>query len=219
MGDRWGAATDPCEPDPPVHPVTSTTPAGYDRAYYFPHSSVWPILAGSAVALYLHHRHLAQPSPLVLPVDLARRGDWAGPRRHGLGLRTRLPDASGLTRVTVLAAGPLAALFAVVLVAHCATASAGSLPAWLTHPILLFFADISYALYLWHGTIDHSLSLTFGGRGFANLAVGLVSAVIAIGGDRVASNQWGKRHYLRWKDRFAVAAEEVRHDSSRHLNA
>jgi peptidoglycan/LPS O-acetylase OafA/YrhL len=179
-----------------------TTPAGYDRAYYLPHSSVWAILAGSAVALYIQHHRLSNRPPLLLP-----RWSW----RVGviglvlvatvLGLRTGLyQDTSGFTLVTVLAAGPLAAVFAVVLVAHGATASAGSLPAWLTHPILLFFADISYALYLWHGTIDHSLASHFGGRGLANLAIGLVSAAIAIG-VATASRRWVEAPFLRWKDR------------------
>jgi peptidoglycan/LPS O-acetylase OafA/YrhL len=177
-----------------------TSPAGYDRAYYLPQSGAWAILAGAATALYLHHRH-ATESTLTLPMwtwHVSMVGLLLV--SSVLGLRTGLYlDTSGLTLVTILAAGPVAAVFAVILVAHCVTTT--KLPIWLTHPVLLFFAHISYALYLWEGIIDSVLKLRFGERGIINLVVGLISTVIAIG-VATASSRWVEAPFLRRKDRL-----------------
>jgi len=177
-----------------------TTPAGYDRAYYLPQSGAWAILGGAATALYLHDRR-ATKSTLTPPqwtwhvsiVGLLLVSSVPG-LRTGLYL-----DTSGLTLVTILAAGPVASVFAVILVTHCVTTR--NLPAWLTHPVLLFFAHISYALYLWEGIIDSVLKLKFGERGVVNLVVGLISTVIAIG-VATASSRWVEAPFLRRKDRL-----------------
>lgn len=117
-----------------------------------------------------------------------------------LGLRTGIYlDTSGLTLVTILAAGPVAAMFAVILVAHCVTTR--KLPTWLAHPVLLFFAHISYGLYLREGIIDSVLKVKFGERGFVNLIVGLISTALAIG-VASASSRWVEAPFLRRKDRL-----------------
>ena len=67
--------------------------------------------------------------------------------------------------------------------------------------MLLFFAHISYALYLWKGIIDSVLKLRFGERGVINLVVGLISTVIAIG-VATASSRWVEAPFLRRKDRL-----------------
>jgi peptidoglycan/LPS O-acetylase OafA/YrhL len=177
-----------------------TTLAGYDRAYYLPQSGAWAILAGAAVALYLHNRSAAKP--VLIPPMWTWRVSVVGLILVSTvaGLRTGLYlDTSGITLLTILAAGPVAAVFAVILVAHCVTTR--NLPTWLTHPVLLFFANISYALYLWEGIIDSVLKLEFGERGIMNLTVGLVSAVIAIG-VATASTRWVEAPFLRRKDRL-----------------
>jgi peptidoglycan/LPS O-acetylase OafA/YrhL len=173
-----------------------TTAAGYDRAYYLPQSSVWAILTGSVIALVLHYR-----PQLKLPIWTWHVG-LVGLLfvTTVLGMRTGLhEEASGLTRVIRLAAGPLASVFSVLLVTNCAIS--GAPRAWLIHPVLLYFGGISYALYLWHGIIDHALGDTFGSTGLRGLAVGTISAVLAVG-VATASGRWIEAPFMRTKARL-----------------
>ncbi len=177
-----------------VGPITTAT--GYDRAYYLPQSSVWAILIGSLIALALHYRPQLRLPTWTWHVGIVGLMLVA----TVLGMRTGLhEEASGLTRVIRLAAGPLASVFSVLLVTNCAIS--GAPRAWLQHPVLLFFGGISYALYLWHGIIDHVLGNTFGSTGLRGLAVGTISAVLAVG-VATASGRWVEAPFMRTKARL-----------------
>lgn len=172
------------------------TDTGYAHAYYLPQSSVWAILAGCLTALILKQR----PQLTIPPWTWTAGITVLLLTSTVMGMRTGLhPDTSTLTRITILAAGPVAAVCAVILVVNCVTRTAPS--GWLVHPILLFFGQISYALYLWAGTIHKALALQFHPGGVYGLAVGVASAVLAVGA-ATASRRWVETPFLRMKRRF-----------------
>lgn len=176
-----------------VGPIT--TPQGYDYAYYLPQSNLWAILLGSLLALLLRSRPQLRPPQWTWTIGLIGLLLVA----TVMGMRTGLhEEASATTRVVRLAAGPAASIFSAILVTHCA---AGRSPRWLVNRLLIFFGGISYALYLWHDTIDHVLGSTFGSTGLRGLVVGHASALLAIG-VAAASGRWVEAPFLRQKTRL-----------------
>ena len=168
---------------------------GYRRAYYLPHTNVWALLVGSALALVITQRALAVPrwSGTVGLVGLTLVATV-------MGLRTGLHEtAEPLTYFLRLLAGPIAAGFALLLV--LAAISTDRAPAWLTHPILLFFGKISYGLYLWHAVLGASLAHKFPGGGVHGIAVGSFASGLAVIA-AVLSNRYIEAPFLRRKVRF-----------------
>jgi peptidoglycan/LPS O-acetylase OafA/YrhL len=152
-----------------------STIQGYENAYYLPLQNVWAPLAGSAVAIALSIRpttvrpRLYQGALMGLFLVASIPGF-----RTGLGGQ---PQTSTAFFWEVLA-GPVAAVFGVVVVADAAT---GTSPrAWLSHPWLLYFGKISYALYLWHGIFVEVLEPRFNAHGIMRPVWGSISAVLAL---------------------------------------
>jgi peptidoglycan/LPS O-acetylase OafA/YrhL len=107
--------------------------------------------------------------------------------------------ATPTTYVVRLIVSPIAAVLAVVLVTDAVTTQ--HLSRIFTHRFLLFFGAISYALYLWHGILDHVLGAEFGSRGVRGLATGSTAALIAIV-LAVLSYRFVERPFLLLKRRF-----------------
>jgi peptidoglycan/LPS O-acetylase OafA/YrhL len=177
-----------------------TTPDGYRRSYYSPETNLWSLLAGSALAMWACRRpRLNLPAGLVAAALVALLMVSSV-----FGMRTGLREtAEPLTLITRLMAGPLSAGPALVLVLYAAQRREQA--KWLCHEGFLFFGSISYALYLWHGVIDHVLGLRFGSTGVRGLIVGLISAVIATG-IAVLSARYVEKPFLRLKTRWDPAA-------------
>jgi peptidoglycan/LPS O-acetylase OafA/YrhL len=148
---------------------------GYENAYYLPLQNVWALLAGSAVALALSIRRIAV-RPRVYHAALVGLFLVASIPGFRTGLGGQ-PQTSTAFFWEVLA-GPAAAVCGVVLVTD---AAAGTSPrAWLSHPWLLYFGKISYALYLWHGIFVEVLEPRFSAHGIMRPVWGSISAVLAL---------------------------------------
>lgn len=170
-----------------------TTREGYRAAAELPHYNAWALLAGCALALALA-RGWRPRLPAAAPVAaLLLVFAAASPMGLVTGLRE---DASATSYLLRLAAGPVAAVAAVVLLCH----AAGRGRTWspLCHPVLLFFGSISYALYLWHGVFDHVFGRQWGSTGLPGLAVGTASAALAVG-VAVLSRRYVEAPFLRRK--------------------
>ena len=179
------------------------TPAGYLRSYNLPHTNVFAVLFGSALALALARsvNGLRRPPTWVWPmswVTLLATASLLGMRD---GLR-EIPSYG--TAIARLSAGPIAAVCAVGILWYLATRPEGV--RWLCHPVLLFFGKISYGLYLWHTPLDRTIGQWTGTTGPGGLVAGLTSAVLAVG-VAVLSFRYVEMPFLRRKGRFERHAD------------
>jgi peptidoglycan/LPS O-acetylase OafA/YrhL len=176
-----------------------TTREGYENASYLPQTTVFAILFGSAVALALSGGW--QPRMHPLAPRLAFVGLLA--TSSLLGLRTGFYEkATGTTYVMRLTAPTIAAVLGVVLIIDAVTTR--HMWRWISHPVLLFFGTISYALYLWHGILDHILGQEFGSSGVRGFFVGSTAAVSAVV-VAMLSFRYVERPFLTAKRRFERA--------------
>lgn len=180
-----------------------TTADGYSAASALPHTNAWAPLFGSVLALALANgwrpRLTAQHATVALTFLLAVASAL------GLTMGWR-EEAGAYTYVLRLLAGPLAALGAAVLVLFAV--DEGRRWRVLTHPALLFLGSISYALYLWHGILDHVLGRQWGSSGVRGLVVGSAAAVLATG-LAVLSRRYVELPFLRRKRAFERIAAAV----------
>ena len=170
------------------------TSTGYANAYYLPHTTAWAILAGVLLAAAVREW------PAILAPRHAVAVSLVGLLTAGsvLGMTDGVVH-SGLNYGPRLVAGPIAAVFAIVLIWGVTTREA---PGWSVHPVTVFFGAISYGLYLWHGTLIGLVESVTGSGDFVHLAVGSGCAVAATA-VAWASHRWVETPFLRLKDRDA----------------
>jgi peptidoglycan/LPS O-acetylase OafA/YrhL len=139
---------------------------GFDRVYFAPDTNAFALLCGCALAC----------RPLRLQPGTSRVVIWASTAL--LVAISILPIRSGQTYHQILVLG--APFVGVVAIAAVGTASSNS--RLLANPILMFFGQISYGLYLWHEVflLSHphghpltSLELVLGG--IAGIVAGTMS--------------------------------------------
>ena len=167
------------------------TSTGYANAYYLPHTTAWALLAGVLLAAAVREwpalrapRHAVAISVVALLAASSVLGMTGGVVHSGANYGPRL------------VAGPIAAVFAVLLILGVTTRKA---PGWSVHPVTVFFGAISYGLYLWHGTLIGLVESVTGSGDFLHLVVGAGCAVVATAG-AWASYRWVETPFLRLKD-------------------
>ena len=127
------------------------TDTGYAHAYYLPQSSVWAILLGCLTALIIKQRPQLTIAPWTWTAGLTVLVVTVTVMGLPIGI---YQDTSPLTRITILAAGSVAAGCAVILVINCVTRTAPS--RWLVHPA--YFSSVKFRMRSTYGT-ESSISL------------------------------------------------------------
>jgi peptidoglycan/LPS O-acetylase OafA/YrhL len=187
-----------------------TTVEGYLDSYYLPWTNVWAPLLGSALGLAL----VEWPR-----IHLPRWCSWVALAVIVVGISSVLGFRTGwhehlvpVTLVLKLAAGPVVALFGLLLVLDAATNAVSW--RWLTHPVMLFFGRISYALYLWHTVLDHVIGGRLGFSGVRGMVVGLfVTTPLAVGA-AMLSGRLVEQPFMRMKKRFERARAPIEDELS-----